>query len=76
MFNLKRRERIVRTIFVEFNANKCEACWNCIPVCNNNVISKVDLFFHKHVRIIKPNMCVGCLKCVKTCTRKAFASLK
>ena len=76
MLNLKRRERIVRTKFIEFDAGKCDACWECIPACNNNVIGKVDLFFHKHARIVKPNMCKGCMKCVKTCANAAFASLK
>jgi MinD superfamily P-loop ATPase len=75
MFNLKRRERIVRTNYIEFDANKCQACWDCLSACKNNVIGKIDVFFHKHARIVKPNMCKGCMKCVKACSHTAFTPL-
>jgi Pyruvate/2-oxoacid:ferredoxin oxidoreductase delta subunit len=64
MITVKGHRRIVKTNFIEFNASKCEACWKCISVCPNEVIGKIDLFFHKHARIVKKNACKGCLKCI------------
>jgi len=69
---IMRHEKITGTKFVIFDANKCEACWKCLNVCINGTIDKINLFFHKHARIAKPEKCKGCLKCVKICTTGAF----
>jgi ferredoxin len=76
MLQLKRKERLAATKHISFDANKCEACWKCIPACSNNVIGKVDLFFHKHARIVNRDECSGCLKCVRACPCAAFEKLK
>jgi 2-oxoglutarate ferredoxin oxidoreductase subunit delta len=60
------------TEFIEINSRSCEACWKCISVCPNEVIGKIDVFFHKHSRISKPDKCNGCMKCVKVCEYKAI----
>jgi Fe-S-cluster-containing hydrogenase component 2 len=72
MINSKRRGRIVKTNFIEFDSSKCEACWKCIPACQSGVIGKIDIFFHKHARIIKSDACKGCLKCTKVCAYGAL----
>jgi 2-oxoglutarate ferredoxin oxidoreductase subunit delta len=61
------------TEFVEINSRSCEACWKCISVCPNEVIGKIDIIFHKHSRISKPDKCTGCMKCVKVCEYKAIS---
>ena len=72
MLQLLRREKLASTKFVFFDANKCVACWVCLSECPSNVISKVDLFFHKHARITNNSKCKGCLKCIVVCNRGAF----
>jgi 2-oxoglutarate ferredoxin oxidoreductase subunit delta len=61
-----------RTAFIHLNTRKCKACWECLTICPNQVIGKVDLSFHKHALIVNPSGCTGCLKCIKTCKFEAY----
>jgi ferredoxin len=72
MLQLFRSEKLASTKFVLFDANKCVACWVCLNECSSNVISKVDLFFHKHARITNNSKCIGCLRCIAVCNPGAF----
>lgn len=74
------RERIFKsglksTSFVCLDTKKCEACWECIKVCSSNVIGRINLPWHKHVKLVNSSECVGCMKCVKVCTSNAIAKL-
>jgi 2-oxoglutarate ferredoxin oxidoreductase subunit delta len=59
--------RILTTNFICPTGRKCEACWNCINVCPQAVLGKVGFLWHKHVIIVSPEQCIGCLACVKAC---------
>jgi NAD-dependent dihydropyrimidine dehydrogenase PreA subunit len=62
----------MRTKFVRLNTGKCRACWNCLDVCTNNIISRINLPWHKHTKLKNNGNCTGCLKCLKTCEFGAF----
>jgi 2-oxoglutarate ferredoxin oxidoreductase subunit delta len=64
-----------QTPFVLLDTHKCEACWECINSCNNNVIGKVDIFIQKHAVIKNPGKCTGCLKCIRVCTFGAYSKI-
>lgn len=72
MFQIKRREPITGNKFILLDANKCEACWECISVCKQKAIGKIDLFIHKHARIANTSLCSGCMKCIKACLHGAI----
>ncbi len=62
-----------RTPYVQLDKQKCKACWICIENCPNQVINKVDLPWHKHALIVKPDACTGCLNCVNVCQHGAYS---
>jgi uncharacterized Fe-S center protein len=64
-----------QTAYIQLDTRKCKACWKCINTCPNKVISKIDFFGHRHVRINEPYKCSGCLKCVKICEFGAYYSI-
>jgi 2-oxoglutarate ferredoxin oxidoreductase subunit delta len=68
------RERS-KTPFIQLNTRKCKACWKCIEDCPKQVISKIDLPWHKHVVIAEPVKCSGCLNCINVCQYGAFEKL-
>lgn len=71
------KQRIFRrqktyTPFIKLDTGKCKACWKCIEECKKQVIGKVVVLWHKHVLIVQPDACSGCLKCVKICPYNAY----
>ena len=62
-----------QTLFVHLDTQKCKACWKCIRKCSSQVITKLNLPFHKHALIVKPDACTGCLNCVNICRNNAFS---
>lgn len=63
------------TLFVGLDSSKCKACWECLNVCTKNVIGRINLPWHKHVKFINSSDCIGCMKCVKICTANAIVKL-
>ncbi|HBX52606.1 MAG: hypothetical protein A2W98_14540 [Bacteroidetes bacterium GWF2_33_38] len=63
------------TAFVLLDTKKCEACWKCLDVCTNNVIGRINLPWHKHIRFVNGSSCIGCMKCVKICKTGAISKL-
>jgi NAD-dependent dihydropyrimidine dehydrogenase PreA subunit len=63
------------TAFVLLDTKKCIACWKCLEVCSNNVIGRINMPWHKHVKFINESSCTGCLKCVKICETTAISKL-
>ena len=61
-----------RTPFVKLDTRKCKACWECINICSNHVINKIDMPWHKHALIVEPDSCTGCLNCVDICQYGAY----
>jgi NAD-dependent dihydropyrimidine dehydrogenase PreA subunit len=68
-----RREQ--KTNYVELDTEKCEACWKCMEVCTQYVISRINLPWHKHILLLNGSECIGCMKCVKTCRVGALTKL-
>ncbi len=55
------------TKFVRLEPRRCTACWKCLDVCPKQVLGRIDLGFHRHVRIRTAQACTGCKKCVRVC---------
>lgn len=71
----KTREKTMignRTEYVRFDSGKCKACWKCIEACPKDVLGKINILIHKHVKIVSREHCIGCLKCVKICDHRAI----
>ncbi len=65
-----------QTKYIYINTRLCKACWECIELCPNGVIGKVNLPFHKHARIDNAGRCRGCGKCVTACQQQAIISYR
>jgi len=64
------------TKYIRLDTSQCKACWACMAVCPQHVFGKVDLYFHRHVRIDQVQQCKGCLRCVKACEHQAILSME
>jgi len=60
------------TAFINLDTRLCQACWKCMAACQHRVLGKIDLPFHKHVRIARAAKCKGCKKCVQACHERAI----
>lgn len=70
-----RRDTRHSTGFISINTKLCQACWKCIDVCENNVIGKINMLFHKHAVIRHSEECKGCDKCVHACPHEAITRI-
>ncbi len=64
-----------QTNFIELNTKSCEACWKCLEVCPKGVFGKINILWHKHVKVANADSCIGCLKCVKACQAGAISKI-
>jgi Fe-S-cluster-containing hydrogenase component 2 len=71
-----KKTKQTQTNTIILDTEKCMACWECFRVCPNNVIGRVNLPWHKHVRIANGNNCTGCSKCVKVCLYGALSQVE
>ena len=55
------------TKFVRLETRLCQACWKCLEACPLQVLGKIDIGWHHHIRIRNANACNGCKKCVRAC---------
>jgi NAD-dependent dihydropyrimidine dehydrogenase PreA subunit len=60
---------------IGIDTGKCRACWKCIGECPGGVLGRIDLPFHKHVRLRRGGECRGCMKCLKACEHGAIYEL-
>ena len=74
---MSRKNRVLGTAYITAGSNKCQACWACIEACPKQVFGKVNVFFglHKHIKIVNPDACIGCKKCVKACQYGAIVAV-
>jgi NAD-dependent dihydropyrimidine dehydrogenase PreA subunit len=64
----------VESEFVTLDRALCTACWECVAVCRQTVIGKIEVFGHRHAVINAGDRCAGCQRCVKVCTSGALAT--
>jgi NAD-dependent dihydropyrimidine dehydrogenase PreA subunit len=67
------RARRVASPFVTLDRSRCEACWECIAVCPESVLGKIDVWFHHHAVISAGDRCLGCRRCIKVCAAGALS---
>ena len=62
-----------QTAHIQLDPYKCKACWECVETCPKQVLGKIDMPFHKHAKIVNPDVCIGCKKCIKACLHGAIS---
>lgn len=55
---------------------QCIACWKCLEVCPQNVLTRVGFLWHKHIKIKNPENCIGCNRCVAVCPKNIFIPIE
>jgi Fe-S-cluster-containing hydrogenase component 2 len=68
------RARRVASPFVTLHRSRCEACWECIAVCPESVLGKIDVWFHHHAVVSAGDRCLGCRRCIKVCAAGALST--
>lgn len=63
------------TEYIELNTRNCEACWECVEACPNQVLGKLQVLSHKHVRVVNADNCAGCGLCAFACEHDAIRLL-
>jgi 2-oxoglutarate ferredoxin oxidoreductase subunit delta len=64
------------TDFITLDTGACEACWECVEACPNEVLGRVSMLFHKHAKVVDSAACTGCLKCVRVCEAGALTRVE
>jgi 2-oxoglutarate ferredoxin oxidoreductase subunit delta len=65
----------IKTNNLIIDTTKCKACGECIEKCENMVFKLVGIKFIfncRHIKVVKPENCVGCLSCVEACPKGAI----
>jgi ferredoxin len=68
-----RRARRIASQFIALDRSRCEACWECVAVCPEAVIGKIEMWHHRHAVIGAGDRCGGCRRCVKVCPTGALS---
>jgi Fe-S-cluster-containing hydrogenase component 2 len=55
------------TKYIHLSPHHCQGCWECVAVCPEAVLVKMDRTRHPHVHISNLQACTGCKKCVWAC---------
>jgi 2-oxoglutarate ferredoxin oxidoreductase subunit delta len=61
------------TPFVALARSRCEACWECVAVCPESVLGKIDVWIHRHAVVRDGDRCQGCRRCIKVCAAGALS---
>jgi NAD-dependent dihydropyrimidine dehydrogenase PreA subunit len=68
----------IKTEYLNIDKGKCKACGECVDKCPNKVLKVVGLKFiiqHKHVKVVRPDNCSGCLSCEEACSEGAITGV-
>ncbi len=65
-------QRHTQTKYILVRTRFCEACWRCLDACPNQVLGKLEIGPHKHIRVDRQENCKGCKKCVLACPNNAI----
>jgi ferredoxin len=75
-----RRPRRVESPYVALDRSRCAGCWECIAVCPESVLGKIEIVLHRHVivrarhAIVRVgDRCSGCRRCIKACAAGALS---
>ena len=60
------------TNYIRLAPRQCQGCWECVQVCPEDVLVKMDRTRHPHVHIRNAQACTGCKKCVRACAYAAI----
>jgi len=60
------------TQYIHLVPRQCQGCWECVQVCSEAVLEKLDRTRHPHVHVSNPDACTGCKKCVRACAYAAI----
>jgi len=60
------------TQYIHLVPRQCQGCWECVQVCPEDVLAKLDRTRHPHVHIKDSQACTGCKKCVRVCEHAAI----
>jgi 2-oxoglutarate ferredoxin oxidoreductase subunit delta len=60
------------TKYIRLSPRQCQGCWECVAICPEAVLVKMDRTRHAHVHIRNPQACSGCKKCVWACEHAAI----
>jgi ferredoxin len=60
------------TKYIRLSPRQCQGCWECVQVCPEEVLVKMDRTRHPHVHIRNSQACSGCKKCVRACEHAAI----
>ena len=60
------------TKYIRLSPRQCQGCWECVEVCPEAILVKMDLGRRPHVHIKNPDACTGCKKCVRACEYAAI----
>ena len=75
-----RHPRRIESPYVALDRSRCAGCWECIAVCPESVLGKIEIVLHRHV-IVKARhaivragaRCLGCRRCIKICAAGALS---
>jgi len=67
------------TEYLDIDKDKCTACGDCVDECPNMLLKVVGFKFiinHKHVKVVRPEDCIGCLSCEEACSEGAIQAVQ
>lgn len=65
----------IRTEHLDIDTAKCTACGRCVEACAAEVLKVQGIQFllnDRHIHVVRPKACTGCLACVKACPEGAI----
>ncbi|MGD8456792.1 MAG: 4Fe-4S binding protein [Anaerolineales bacterium] len=68
----------ILTEYLDIDKSKCTACGECVEACSQQVLELVGIEFiinHRHVKVARPEDCIGCFSCVEVCPEHAIKEI-
>jgi NAD-dependent dihydropyrimidine dehydrogenase PreA subunit len=70
----RRGQRRTASPHVRLDRTLCEACWECIAVCPQSVLGKLEMWRHRHAVVSAGERCTGCGRCIRVCPAGALTA--
>lgn len=68
----------ILTEYLDIDKSLCTACGECVEACSQQVLKLVGIEFiinHRHVKVARPEDCIGCFSCVDVCPKHAIKEI-